>query len=63
MGELSHGDAQSSLLTYVRVQVLPERFRVPDVSILRGSRQAKDGTLINQEGDLAVPLAEVFADG
>lgn len=51
VGELSHSDAQSACLYYirafhkeywagveVRVQVQPERFRVPDVAIVRGGR-------------------------
>lgn len=51
MGEVDHADAQSSLLTYlrshyrqfwtaveVRVQVTASRFRVPDVSLVLGSK-------------------------
>jgi Uma2 family endonuclease len=51
VGELSHSDAQSACLFYVRtffkdywagvkvrVQVQHERFRVPDVAIVRGGR-------------------------
>ena len=53
VGEISHSDAQSALNTYariqvrgfwsgvgVRVQVNAERFRVPDVVIVRGGRPA-----------------------
>jgi len=135
VGEMSHGDVQTSIalevrlraegfwaVVEVRVQVKPERFRIPDVSIVRGgkpasrifisppevavevlsrddrvpetqskiddylafgipcvwvidpdtrrawihsihgTREAKDGTLRNVAGDLAVSLAALFTD-
>jgi Uma2 family endonuclease len=51
VGEIGHSDTQSGLVAYVRyrcpgfwagvearVQVKPDRFRVPDVSIVRGGK-------------------------
>ena len=51
LGEMDHGDAQSSCVVYVRtkcpgfwavtevrMQVRPDRFRVPDVTIVRGGK-------------------------
>src|SRR5678815_1932235 len=50
-GEMDHGDAQASCVVYVRtkctgfwavtevrVQLRPDRFRIPDVSIVRGGQ-------------------------
>ena len=84
VGEIDHGDAQGRVAYLiaancprfwaaisVRVQIRPDRFRVPDVVIMRGGKPAgriitthevKDGILHNPAGDLAVPLSAIFGD-
>ncbi|MDX1981970.1 MAG: Uma2 family endonuclease [Bryobacteraceae bacterium] len=66
-GEISHSDAQGRAYLYVqtqcpgfwagvevRVQVKPERFRVPDVAILRGGRPA--GRTITEPPEVVVEV-------
>ena len=68
VGEISHSDAQSSLLVFirtrmhgfwagveVRVQVRGERFRIPDVTIMRGGKP--EGRIIMRPPEAVV---EVF---
>ena len=65
VGEISHGDAQGRTYAFVlsnmpgfwpgveiRVQVRPERYRVPDVVIVRGGRPA--GRIITVPPEIAV---------
>jgi Uma2 family endonuclease len=67
VGEISHGDAQFSLAYYVRnqirgfwvsveirVQVKANRYRVPDVTIVRGSRPS--GRIITTPPEVAVEV-------
>ena len=67
VGELSHGRAQTVLAAYVlyrvagfwavvevRVQVKAERFRIPDVSIVRGGMPA--GRIITAPPEVAVEV-------
>ena len=67
VGELSHGDAQTSLAAFVRyrirgfwsvvevrVQVKLERFRVPDVTIIRGGKPT--GRIISTPPEVAVEI-------
>src|SRR5450432_1392521 len=67
VGELRHGDAQTSLALYiraqcpgfwavveVRAQVKPDRFRVPDVSIMRGGRPA--GRIISSPPEVVAEI-------
>ena len=67
VGEISHGDAQSSTCVFVRssirgfwagvearVQIRPDRFRVPDVVIVRGGRPA--GRVITAPPEVAVEI-------
>jgi Uma2 family endonuclease len=66
-GEISHGDAQTRTSAFilfnvrgfwaaveVRVQVRAERFRVPDVVIVRGGRPA--GRIITSPPEIAVEV-------
>jgi Uma2 family endonuclease len=67
VGEISHSDAQSALNAYVRyevsgfwsgvevrVQVKAERFRIPDVTIVRGGMPA--GRIITLPPEVAVEI-------
>ena len=67
VGELSHGDAQTLLAAFVRyrirgfwsvvevrVQVKLERFRVPDVTIIRGGKPT--GRIISTPPEVAVEI-------
>ena len=67
VGEISHGDAQGRTYAFVlsnmpgfwpgveiRVQVRPERYRVPDVVIVRGGRPA--GRIITVPPEIAVEV-------
>ena len=67
VGELSHGDAQTALAAFaryrirgfwsvveVRVQVKLERFRVPDVTIIRGGKPT--GRIITTPPEVAVEI-------
>lgn len=67
VGEISHSDAQTALAVFVRtqtrgfwagvevrVQVRAERFRVPDVSIVRGGRPS--GRIITAPPEVAVEV-------
>jgi Uma2 family endonuclease len=67
VGEISHGDAQGSVYFFVRtncpefwagveirVQVRPERFRVPDVAIVREGKP--EGRIITSPPEIAVEV-------
>ena len=67
VGEIRHGDAQGSVYSFVRticpgfwagveirVQVRPERFRVPDVVIVRGGKP--EGRIITSPPEVAVEV-------
>ena len=67
VGEISHGDAQGRTYSHVlttqrgfwagveiRVQVKPERFRVPDVVVVRGGRP--EGRVITAPPEVAVEV-------
>ena len=67
VGEISHSDAQSALNAYiryeipgfwsgveVRVQVKPDRFRVPDVTIVRGGKPS--GRVIETPPEVAIEI-------
>ena len=67
VGEIDHGDAQGRIYLYVmtecpqfwagpeiRVQVRPERFRVPDVVIVRGGKPK--GRIITAPPEVAVEV-------
>jgi Uma2 family endonuclease len=67
VGEISHGDAQGRTYAYVlfnapafwagveiRVQIRPDRFRVPDVVIVRGPRPT--GRIITAPPEVAVEV-------
>ncbi len=67
VGEIGHGDAQSRTCAFVRfsvrgfwaaveirVQIRPDRFRVPDVVIVRGGRPA--GRVITAPPEVAVEV-------
>jgi Uma2 family endonuclease len=67
VGEISHSDAQTALSAYVRykipgfwsgvevrVQVKPSRFRIPDVTIVRGGKPA--GRVITAPPEVAVEV-------
>ena len=67
VGEVSHSDAQTALSAYVRyqvrgfwsgvevrVQVKTDRFRIPDVTIVRGGKPA--GRIITLPTEIAVEI-------
>jgi len=67
VGEISHGDAQGRTYAWVlkngpgfwagveiRVQIRPDRFRVPDVVVVRGGRP--QGRIITSPPDVAVEV-------
>ncbi len=67
VGEIGHSETQSALLVYlrtqaqdfwcvveVRVQVKAERFRIPDVTIVRGTKPA--GHIITSPPEVAVEV-------
>jgi Uma2 family endonuclease len=67
VGEISHGDAQGRTYAWVlingrgfwagveiRVQVRPDRYRVPDVIVVRGGRPS--GRIITSPPDVAVEV-------
>ena len=67
VGEMSHGDAQSALIVYartqvrgfwavveVRVQIRADRFRIPDVTIVRGGRPS--GRIFTEPPEVAVEV-------
>ena len=67
VGEISHSDAQSAFIVYirtqirgcwsgveVRVQVKAERFRIPDVTIVRGGKPS--GRVITAPPEVAVEV-------
>jgi Uma2 family endonuclease len=66
-GEISHGDAQGRTYAYIllnargfwagveiRVQIRPDRYRVPDVVVVRGGRPA--GRIITSPPEVAVEV-------
>jgi Uma2 family endonuclease len=66
-GELDHGDAQTAVVVFVRtratdfwavvevrVQVKPERFRVPDVLIVRGGKPK--GRIVSAPPEIVVEV-------
>ncbi len=67
VGEINHGDAQGRTYAYIlfsargfwagvgiRVQVRPDRYRVPDVVVVRGGRPA--GRIITSPPEVAVEV-------
>ena len=67
VGEIGHSEAQTALTVYartqtrgfwsgveVRVQVKPERFRVPDVTIIRGGKPS--GRIVTKPPEVAVEV-------
>jgi Uma2 family endonuclease len=67
VGEIAHGDAQGSVYFFVRakcpqfwagpeirVQVRPERFRIPDVVIVRGGKPS--GRVVTSPPEVAVEV-------
>jgi Uma2 family endonuclease len=67
VGEISHGDAQGRTYAFIllngrgfwtgveiRVQVRPDRYRVPDVVVVRGGRP--DGRVITSPPEVAVEV-------
>jgi len=67
VGEVGHSEVQSALITYLRyerkafwsgvegcVQVKAERFRIPDVTIVRGGKPA--GRIITSPPEVAVEV-------
>ena len=67
VGEISHGEAQTALGAYVRykirgfwtvvevrVQIKPDRFRIPDVTIVRGGKPS--GRIITAPPEVAVEV-------
>ena len=70
VGEISHGDAQGRTYAYIlsnargfwagveiRVQVRPDRYRVPDVVVVRGGRPA--GRIISSPPETSPPEVAV----
>ena len=67
VGEMSHGDVQSAVIVYartqvrgfwavveVRVQIRADRFRIPDVTIVRGGRPS--GRIFTEPPEVAVEV-------
>src|SRR5258706_3001485 len=67
VGEISHGDAQGRTYAFIllnrsgfwagveiRVQIRPDRFRVPDVVVVRGGRP--QGRIITSPPEVAVEV-------